>query len=150
MTMRLPPLIKGLAALCLSTLIVAQAEARDDELMFSIQDVLTEYEHRLNDDVALYFGDQSHPAIEQRYGEFPTNRKTNAFGKSDLEACKWVMLSALLSLEERAVREGGNAVVNIRSYYDKVEVSSETEYECHAGAIMAGVALIGQVVTLEE
>ena len=36
------------------------------------------------------------------------------------------------------------------SYYKKNTVSSETEYECHAGAVIAGVALIGDVVTLAE
>src|SRR5690606_21982787 len=125
------------------------AEARDSELMRPINDVLERYESKLDSDVALYFGKQSHPAVAKKLGEFPTNKKTNGFNKSDSEACEWVMLSALLSLQERAVREGGNAVVNIRSYYKKDEVSSETEYECHNGAFVAGVALIGEVVKLK-
>lgn len=39
-----------------------------------------------------------------------------------------------------------NAVVNIASYYKKVEVRHETMYECHKGGLMAGVALKGDVV----
>ncbi|MDO3388779.1 excinuclease ATPase subunit [Gilvimarinus sp. SDUM040013] len=126
-----------------------QAEARDDALMLPIQDVMTEYEDRLNSDVKMYFGEQSYPEPGKKMGTFVSNKKTNAFNKTDEEACKWVMLSALLSLQERAVREGGNAVVDIVSYYDKNTMSSETEYECHAGAIMAGVALQGRVVTMD-
>mgnify|MGYP003148622586 CR=1 FL=1 len=128
----------------------AQSQARDDESMRPVSDVLEKYESKLNSDVALYFGKQSHPAVAKKLGEYPTNKKTNGFNKSDSEACEWVMLSALLSLQERAVREGGDAVVNIRSYYKKDEVSSETEYECHNGAFVAGVALIGEVVKLEK
>jgi hypothetical protein len=37
-----------------------------------------------------------------------------------------------------------------RDTRQKNEVSSETQYECHAGAVMAGVALIGEVVSLPE
>jgi len=127
-----------------------QSYARDDKSMRPVSDVLEKYEAKLNSDVALYFGDQSHPSVARKLGEFPTNKKTNGFNKSDSEACEWVMLSALLSLQERAVREGGDAVVNIRSYYKKDEVSSETEYECHNGAFVAGVALIGEVVKLDK
>ena len=56
----------------------------------------------------------------------------------------------VLSLQEQSKKEGGNAVINIASYYKKNTVSSEKEYECHAGAVIAGVALIGDVVTLTE
>ncbi len=48
------------------------------------------------------------------------------------------------------MNEGGNAVINIASYYKKNTVSSDTEFECHAGAVIAGVAMIGDVVTLAK
>ena len=54
----------------------------------------------------------------------------------------------MLSLEQRAKELGANAVINIKSNYKKAEMSSETEYECHAGAIMAGVALKGDFVKI--
>jgi hypothetical protein len=44
---------------------------------------------------------------------------------------------------------GANAVVNIISYYRKVPMSSDTQYECHAGTLMAGVALKGDFVKIE-
>ncbi|WP_339897069.1 excinuclease ATPase subunit [uncultured Gilvimarinus sp.] len=128
----------------------AHSQARDDKSMRPINDVLEKYADKLNSDVALYFGGQPHPASATKLGEYPTNKKTNGFNKSDSEACEWVMLSALLSLQERALREGGDAVVNIRSYYKKNELSSETEYECHNGTFVAGVALIGEVVKLDH
>jgi len=60
------------------------------------------------------------------------------------------MISALKELAERAKTEGGDAVVDIVSYYKKNVFSSATEYECHAGNIVAGVALKGRVVKLAK
>ncbi|HZC01952.1 MAG TPA: hypothetical protein VE844_11510 [Gammaproteobacteria bacterium] len=59
-------------------------------------------------------------------------------------------MSALLALRDRAVQEGGDAVINIKSFYKKNEVISDSEYECHAGGILAGVALQGTVVRLTK
>jgi hypothetical protein len=39
---------------------------------------------------------------------------------------------------------------NIVSYYNKKVMSSATEFECHAGAIMAGVALKGDFVKIAD
>lgn len=140
-----------LAVLVVSLVFSMGAAARDTKHLFSIQDALASatFKERLNPDIKLYFGDQPYGKSSQSFGEFVTNRKTNGFGKSDLEACEWVLLSALLVLQERAVTEGGNAVVNIRSFYKKNEMSSTSEYECHAGAIMAGVALKGTVIRID-
>ncbi len=129
-----------------------QAQARDTEHLLSLEEAMESrgYDDKLDDDIQFFFGDQSYPEPLKRLGEYVSNKKTNAFGKSDEEACQWVLLSALISLQERAMAEGGNAVVNIRSYYKKNEYTSETDYECHAGAFVAGVALKGEVVKLPE
>jgi hypothetical protein len=118
--------------------------------MFSIKQALEQPEAKakLNQGVRFYFGDQAHPEPLQRFGTFTSNRKTNAFGKSDLEACEWAFLGALIALQERALREGGDAVINIKSYYKKHEISSADQYECGAGNVIAGVALRGSVVKL--
>ena len=107
-----------------------------------------EYSSRL-EGVSFYFSDQEHPPVAINHGEFRTNKKTNAFGKSDLKACQWVMLSALVQLHQRAQSLGANAVINIKSNYKNNEVSSPTLYTCGAGATVAGVALIGTIVELE-
>lgn len=127
------------------------AAARDTTHYLSISEALNSeaYQGRLDSDIKLYFGKQTHGAVSANHGNFVTNRKTNAFGKSDQKACEWALLSALLVLQERARNEGGNAVVNIASYFKKNEYVSDTQYECHAGAVMAGVALKGDVVTID-
>ena len=141
----------AIAALALSAL--APAEARDDKNKFAIQAALGKgqaYKEKLESDIALYFGNQKTPAIAKRVGEFTSNKKTNAFNKSDQEACEIAFISAAAALQDRARREGGNAVVNIRSVYKNDNVVSETEYLCGSGAVMAGVALRGTVVTLAK
>jgi uncharacterized protein YbjQ (UPF0145 family) len=87
--------------------------------------------------------------VKKTIGEFATNKKTNAFGKSDEAACQHVFLSAVLELQERARKEGGNAVINIKSNYKNDLRASATEFTCGAGAVLAGVALVGDVVTLK-
>ncbi len=127
------------------------SEARNTIHHFSIEEALSKgNETRLKNSIQLFFGDQAHPPVEQEFGTYTANKKTNAFGKSDEKACKWAFLSAMIALQDRAVERGGNAVINIRSYYYKNEFSSATEFECGAGAAIAGVTMVGEVVRLAE
>ena len=130
---------------------LTQVHARDDILSFPIEPVLTSDpgKEKLSD-VALYFGDQSHPTVVKELGEWSTSKKTNAFHKTDQAACDWAFLTALITMQQRAVREGGNAIINIKSNYKNVETSSQTEYQCGAGNVVAGVALKGTVVKIEK
>ncbi len=144
--------MKFLAILLASSLllIATQAHSRNTKHMFSIEQALqsADFKQRLDSNIRLYFGNQEHPEKTDFFGQFSSNKKTNSFNKTDKQACQRVLLSALLSLQDRAKNEGGNAVINIASYYNKNTVRSDTDYECHAGAVIAGVALIGDVVTL--
>ncbi len=124
--------------------------ARDTRHHFPISDVMDNPEYAAQlDGVSFYFGEQPHPAVVKTFGKDRTNKKTNAFNKSDEEACQWVMLSALKQLKLRADDLGANAVINIISNYKNDQKSSETEYTCGAGGLMAGVALIGEFVVTE-
>ena len=131
---------------------VPRAEARNTKYNMPIAGVTEnpEYKDSLGSDVAYFFADQPTPKIDKTLGEYVTNKKTNSANKSDEKACQWAFLSALLQLRDRAKEEGGNAVVNIVSYYQKDTFSSRTDYECHAGAVIAGVALKGTVAKLAK
>lgn len=125
--------------------------ARDDVAGYSVQEalVLEQSKEALGTDIQFYFGNQAHAPVTKQFGEFATNKKTNAFNKTDKEACQWVFLSAMMSLRDRALREGGNAVINIKSNYKNNLTSSDDEFQCGAGAFVAGVALVGDVVEIE-
>ncbi|MGQ2964388.1 excinuclease ABC subunit A [Methylophilus sp.] len=138
--------------LCIASLIlVSHAQARDDRKMYPIADALAsdQAKGKLDPSISLQFGNQKTAAIEKEFGEWKTNKKTNGFNKTDQVACEWTFLSALLELQERARKEGGNAVVRIKSNYKDIETVSDTEYMCGSGALMSGVALKGTVVKLK-
>jgi hypothetical protein len=126
------------------------AVARDEQKLYSIAQALqsSAAQGKVDPGIRLFFGRQRHPSVTKDFGQWPTNKKTNAFAKSDLQACEWVFLSAVIALQERAKKEGGNAVINIVSNYRNIVTSSESEYVCGAGSLIAGVALKGRVVNL--
>lgn len=131
-------------------LISANALARDSLQQHPVADVLNDSEFSSQiAGVTYYFGDTSHPAVTKEFGEYRTNKKTNAFNKSDKEACDWAFRSAILTLHQRALTLGANAVVNIRSNYKNNLTRSDTEFTCGAGKFVAGVALIGDFVITE-
>lgn len=140
-----------IALLACSALTTTSAYARDDVAKFSVAELLkTEKAKNALLDVPVYFATQKHKSVAKTFGEVSTNKKTNAFMKSDKEACEWVMLSALKALQQRAVKEGMHAVVGIESNYKKRHFVSETEFECGAGVLMAGVALKGTLVKFQK
>lgn len=135
---------------CLLSLLAFSAGALADYDRFPVSDVLSNHADELDSSIALYFRGQSHPAVEERMGEYTSSRRTRARRRAADDACQWAMLSALLALQERAVREGGNAVVDIRSIYDHNELDDGSEYECEVGRMMAGAAMRGRVVKLAD
>ncbi|MGB2553598.1 excinuclease ABC subunit A [Campylobacter sp. MOP51] len=131
----------GIAVLFLSL----NLSARDDVLYFSINEVLKSPKAAevLNKDIKLSFGSGTKGKILQK--GLTSNKKTNAFNKSDKEACEWAFLSAIKTFQERAVKEGGTRVINLTGYYKKQPFDSKTQFQCGAGALMAGVTLKGDI-----
>lgn len=126
--------------------------ARDEHLRFPIQAALEKgqsYRTKVEFDVRLYFGTQKPPAVAKRMATVSANTKSNAVGKSDQEACDIAFLSAVARLQEHARKQGGNAVVDIKSVYRGSNSRSEMEYVCGAGTVMVGVTLEGTVVRLK-
>ena len=141
--------MRTIFGILLGVLLIGSAYARDTRAMYLISEALVSAgSEQVGDDVQLFFGDQ-HPSIATNYGTFTSNKKSNGVGKSDTLACQRAFLSAVLTFQQRARNEGGNAVVNLRSFYKSKPVSSATEFECGSGAVMSGVALRGDVVRLD-
>ncbi|TCS35545.1 hypothetical protein EDC30_11013 [Paucimonas lemoignei] len=129
---------------------VGNVHARDTKHLLPIETAMAvaDSKDKLEGNVKFYFGNQKSPKVLAKLGSDSTSKKTNAFGKSDETACNWAFLSALVQLEKRAIQLGANAVVNVVSNYQHNVYSSPTEFECHAGGIMAGVALKGDFVKI--
>ncbi|WP_454753507.1 excinuclease ATPase subunit [Cupriavidus necator] len=138
--------------LCASALLSAPAHARDTKYMMPLQEVLDmpEAKEKLDDSFRFYLSGQKTPKVLQRMDSGVSNRKTNGVGKSDEDGCRWAALSALIALQDTAKSQGANAVIDIVSYYKKNEVASPTDYECHAGAVVVGVALKGTYARIAQ
>ncbi|UJB34010.1 excinuclease ATPase subunit [Chromobacterium sp. Beijing] len=138
---------KRIASLLLACALAlpAVAHAADEKLMLSIEDALNSdlAKEKLDPNIAFRFARGGKGKV---LGEWVSNKKTNSFGKDNAAACQRAFISALLEFQERARKEGGSAVVNIRSYYKSEEISNAKEYMCGSGFLMAGVALKAQVL----
>ena len=121
------------------------ADARDNRQQFDIATAIAagKADGTLDGTVQFHFKGARMPAVTNRLGAATTNRKTNAFGKSDATACQWAFLGAVKALQAAARDRGANAVIDIESNYKSQVFSSATQYECGAGGLMAGVALKG-------
>jgi uncharacterized protein YbjQ (UPF0145 family) len=148
--------IKTSIAATASVLALAAASsalARDDRLMFPVSEGMERgksTKDRIDPEIRVYFGKRKSPAVERKLGEFTANRKTNATNKTDKEACEIAFVSAIVSLQQRARKEGGDAVINVASVYKNENRESDTEYLCGAGTFVSGVALRGTVVKLKQ
>jgi hypothetical protein len=131
-------------AVLLAAMFSSTAALADERIVnVPLADVLAmpEAQTKLDGSVRFYLAHQKTPAVRKRLGEDTTSRKTNNFGKKDIDSCKWVTLSTLIALQDGAKKAGGNAAINIVSNYNNIETSNEGTVECHAGFLMSGVAL---------
>lgn len=124
------------------------SQARDTALYLPFDKVVKQMqaEKKLDGSVKFYLaGTQPRGKTKVISASAVTNKKTNAFNKTDEAACEWALQSALLTLQDAARKVNANAVTNIVSYYKKNERRDAATYECHAGAVIAGVALKGDL-----
>jgi uncharacterized protein YbjQ (UPF0145 family) len=122
--------------------------ARDDIENFSIRNALEtpDAREKLDPRIKLSFGNGRHGAVVKSIGEWKSYKKSNGVGRANEIACQRAFLSAAISLQQRAVKMGGNAVIRIQSDFDQRRTSSDTTYVCASGMLMSAVALIGTVV----
>lgn len=144
--------MKAVALLLVSAVVwPAAALARDENPKFPIKNALDkgqQYKEKVSLDIPLYFGSQKTPGVEKRIGEWTSTRNTNSANKPDQDACDIALISAVIALQERARKEGGNAVINIKSLSKVGDVNSASEYICTSGKVIARVQLRGTVVKL--
>lgn len=134
----------------LAALASTSSVAKDDALHFPLADVIDSADGKaaLDGSVKFFLDGAKHGAVKKTLGSDVANKKTNGFNKGDKEACDRAALSALIAFQAKAKQNGANAVINLMSYYKKVEFKSPTDYECHAGGIVVAVTLKGDYASL--
>ncbi len=140
--------------LCLCLMLVLAAPAADAADKFHDLSVKGAAESEIGKskllDVPFYMSGQKHAGVAKDLGVFTSNKRTNAFGKSDEAACQIAFLSAVISLQSRSNKLGGNAIIDIKSVSKKGELVSATKFRCAAGFAVANVVLKGRVVKLNK
>ena len=137
--------------LALALSVACVAHARDDKYVLPIAAALESTDAREKPDgsVKFFFGKQSTPTVLTNLGNAKPHGKVNTRRGEDVKACNAAFLAALVDFQKRAKKAGANAVVNIVSYYKNIEMTSTSEFECHAGAA-AHAILRGDLVKIAE
>jgi uncharacterized protein YbjQ (UPF0145 family) len=148
-----PKMKKALLTLAAAALLLPVAShARDTVYHLDFQSVVNDAirDGQLDGSVKFYLqGQKTKGSVTQRFPEAVSNKKTNAANKTDEEACAWALRSVLISFEQNAKKHGANAVVDLVSYYKRNAYTSSTQYECHAGTFVSGVALKGKAAIVK-
>ncbi|UJF23678.1 excinuclease ABC subunit A [Suttonella sp. R2A3] len=128
----------------LAVLLLSAGCARNTTHYISIDEALNSPQAKevLDPNIKLYFARGAGNAIKSG---LVSNKKTNSANKTDREACIWAFLSAVKQFQERAYDMGGTKVTNLISFYKKQPYSSQENFECHAGTVITGVALKGDI-----
>ena len=144
----------GMILLCLLTLftIATPALAKDSWHQFSAKEAQVGKvgTDSLKPGIRLYMKGEKHGKVIKQLGEFKSNKRSNSFGKSARSSCDRAFISALMSLQDRAEKEGGNAVIDIYSITRDKQFESVEEYSCIRGGFVTNVALMGTVAELAD
>lgn len=145
--------MKHLGILVVGALSLASvpAMARNDRSVQSLGDALNSPQvAALNNGVKVFFGNQRHPRVAQKIGEWSSQRRGNV-GRTQAETaggCHYAFSEALDQLMRRAAKEGGDAVIGIYSVHGDAPLKSTTQYLCGIGNVKTAVRLTGTVVRL--
>jgi hypothetical protein len=100
--------------------------------------------------VALYFGEQSHAAVKQEFGskEFAVRvpRKPEISPEAN---CNIALTKALQDLRDYAHAQHANAVINVKTRFQHNETASSNEFMCGASLNGSTLAVRGDVVSLD-
>lgn len=131
-------------------LLPSAAGARETERFFDVEHAVESErggEHLI--DVPYYMKGQSHPEVAETLLFVTMERSTRGVFRADQTACDVAFLSALRSLQDRAVQEGADAIVDIVSTTRGIQTDSDSQYRCVAGTTIVHVGLKGSFVKLE-
>lgn len=130
--------------LCICALAASGCRSTDTSHTFSIAEALNSPQAKqvLDPSIELHFASGRGQIIKSG---LISNKKTNGANKSDLDSCNWAFLSAVKQFQDTAKKLGGTKVINLISYYKKKPYTSATQFECHTGNVITGVALRGDI-----
>jgi uncharacterized protein YbjQ (UPF0145 family) len=100
--------------------------------------------------VAVYFGSQAHPAVQNQLGEAKYSVRIARNSNDPKAACSSALNEALAKLRADAHEHGANAVVDVQTRFHTTETNSATDFTCGVSTSAAAVAVRGNLVVLQN
>ena len=123
------------------------AHARTEVMTYPIQPVLQAQQFAPG--VALYFGDQPHPAVGTQLGEVTKSSHPARKTATEVEICNATLADALRQLANTAHDRGANAVINIKTWFHSTVSTDANNYTCGVSGVSAALRVSGELVTVE-
>lgn len=101
-------------------------------------------------DVALYFGTQTHPPVQHRLGGNSFSVRIARTTKGPEDSCNEALKQALDKLVADARAVHANAVINVTTRFHDNDSSSPTQYTCGLSTSAAAIAVQGERVVLQK
>jgi len=128
----------------------AEAVADDDVISVEVAKALEYSGRRKPSAFAWFMMGRQHGESEKLQGRMVTRKSTSAFGRSDQHACGIAFQSAIIQLQKRAQKLGGNSVVDIVSIADGETFESKDSFRCSVGNLVATVHLEARAAVLAD
>ncbi|MDB5470438.1 MAG: Excinuclease ATPase subunit [Caulobacter sp.] len=142
------------AAFCIGLVALAAAgpgmAARDVVVDIDIANAMFDpvVEEAIPDGVKIYFAGQP-VRIEKIIAPTKSSRRTTRGQGGGAMACHKALANVLKGMGEQALRNGANAVVNLKSNNMNIVTESSTTYKCRLGGNLVNVALIGDLAVVK-
>ena len=125
------------------------AFARNTEVLLPASGaVASDRKGHLLSTVKFFLKGQKHPAVAKELLTVSTNRATRGAFRSDEASCHVAFLSVMRSLQDRALEEGADGIINIVSVTREKKTESASDFRCVAGTAVVHVGLRGTLVKL--
>jgi uncharacterized protein YbjQ (UPF0145 family) len=100
--------------------------------------------------VALYFGSQAHPAVQQQLGKVSYSARVARAQDGAEASCNHALDQALGKLRTAAKEKNANAVINVQTHFHSADNSSSTDFTCGVSPSAAAVAVQGDLAVLQS
>ncbi|MBB6592637.1 hypothetical protein LBW62_05620 [Ralstonia solanacearum] len=123
------------------------AMARTEVMTYPIKPVLDA--NQFSPDVALYFGNQQHPAVVQNLGEITKSAHLPRKTVTEVEICNAALADTLRQLTSYAHDHGANAVINIKTSFHDTKSNSDSTFTCGVSGVASALRVHGDLVKIE-
>jgi len=131
--------------------LISAASAADKFEYLSVKAALQSElaKEKLDPAISFYMKGQKHKKARNTSREYSANKRSRKFKRTVKQACDQAFISALMSFQDRAQRQGQNAVIDLYSFTKNKKYQNSEKYSCLVGGMMTNVVLKGKVADIK-